>query len=564
MNDGRDQNESGNCDEQSGIIKSSNRVSSLSELTFHEKQESSPGAAENREVSGNSGNGSNFISLTPDSQLESRERNSSLTVQRPSEESIPSKTGGNSSSNEQLEPFQSHDSDHIRMSDTSETAQPVNHSVISEEISRLPGHIDLSKSPTRSSRAHNGRASSVNGVNDQSTDPHQHLPKRSEFKTQRVAEFVSTTRRPRRVNVPGNNMMNSNSEVQPHQEGKFSSMSSNEKYDIAALESANRDRDESLQPTTYGIRGKKQVNSQYSRGIHPVRNWMRSESDRFPSREPVYLRGSLAGYENGNTSNHGHNEFRHSSRFNWSDKSEYPEEDKMELLKMVDELRDQLNRSYTQRGKANGKVPHRATHQQKQRPFYDVNYPPGGYEPRKTRPQHRVFSQMPFSGKATNCGQHVDYSCWHSYDQNHQCPLQLPATGICSNKGLCRAHHSYRCYNPYSSSPASTQRSMEIPLWGGDKQSHARRQTNHEVNKLFLRERRQSIKQHCRPVAGGAPFIICHHCWKLLQLPVDFLLSRKRCHRLRCGACSEVLKFSLHGRTHIVPYTPNAMEPLSS
>ena len=46
-----------------------------------------------------------------------------------------------------------------------------------------------------------------------------------------------------------------------------------------------------------------------------------------------------------------------------------------------------------------------------------------------------------------------------------------------------------------------------------------------------------------------------------LQLPADFVLFRRRFHRLRCGACSEVLKFSLQNSTHIVPYSLNAVDP---
>ena len=67
------------------------------------------------------------------------------------------------------------------------------------------------------------------------------------------------------------------------------------------------------------------------------------------------------------------------------------------------------------------------------------------------------------------------------------------------------------------------------------------------------------VKRHFRPVAGGAPFVTCHNCCKLLQLPADFLLFKRVCHQLKCGACSEVLKFSLQNRSHIVSYAPNAI-----
>ncbi|XP_054793930.1 uncharacterized protein LOC129299488 isoform X2 [Prosopis cineraria] len=58
-------------------------------------------------------------------------------------------------------------------------------------------------------------------------------------------------------------------------------------------------------------------------------------------------------------------------------------------------------------------------------------------------------------------------------------------------------------------------------------------------------------------VAGGAPFITCRNCFKLLQLPADFLLFKRVCHQLKCGHCSEILKFSLQDRSHIVSYDPS-------
>lgn len=68
-----------------------------------------------------------------------------------------------------------------------------------------------------------------------------------------------------------------------------------------------------------------------------------------------------------------------------------------------------------------------------------------------------------------------------------------------------------------------------------------------------------TTKRHYWPVACGAPFVTCLKCLKLLQLPADFLLFKRVCHKLKCGACQEVLKFSLHNRIHIVSYAPNTV-----
>ncbi|TVU19877.1 hypothetical protein EJB05_36053 [Eragrostis curvula] len=53
------------------------------------------------------------------------------------------------------------------------------------------------------------------------------------------------------------------------------------------------------------------------------------------------------------------------------------------------------------------------------------------------------------------------------------------------------------------------------------------------------RERRR--KSHCRPILGGAPFVVCGGCFELLQTPATTTApSRRRGARLRCGGCGEV------------------------
>ncbi|WVZ98960.1 hypothetical protein U9M48_044330 [Paspalum notatum var. saurae] len=48
-------------------------------------------------------------------------------------------------------------------------------------------------------------------------------------------------------------------------------------------------------------------------------------------------------------------------------------------------------------------------------------------------------------------------------------------------------------------------------------------------------------KSHCRPVLGGAPFLVCGGCSELLQAPATTALSCGKVARLRCGGCQEVL-----------------------
>ncbi|KAE8699798.1 Detected protein of unknown function [Hibiscus syriacus] len=50
---------------------------------------------------------------------------------------------------------------------------------------------------------------------------------------------------------------------------------------------------------------------------------------------------------------------------------------------------------------------------------------------------------------------------------------------------------------------------------------------------------------HIRPIAGGAPFITCYNCFELLQVPKKLQLMVSNEHKLRCGACSTVINFTV-------------------
>ncbi|XP_010543674.1 PREDICTED: protein ENHANCED DISEASE RESISTANCE 4 [Tarenaya hassleriana] len=140
-------------------------------------------------------------------------------------------------------------------------------------------------------------------------------------------------------------------------------------------------------------------------------------------------------------------------------------------------------------------------------------------------------SGIPFSGESVvNRRHHVGHPSWYS-DQLHL------------------SHGSY---------PGSPQRHMENEYrtgWSRDVVSDVEDQQRRgrlEVQR-YLRERKPVAKCHIRPTAGGAPFASCYHCSQTLQLPVDFLISKRKYHLLRCGTCSNVLRFSLQHGTHLVP-----------
>ncbi|CAN7141805.1 unnamed protein product [Brassica rapa subsp. narinosa] len=132
-----------------------------------------------------------------------------------------------------------------------------------------------------------------------------------------------------------------------------------------------------------------------------------------------------------------------------------------------------------------------------------------------------------------------------------------------------RRNHPGWYSGSYSSYPASPQRPpMEQPpayyprRWSheivSDAEDHQRYRHaghhHHDIQARRLKERQQRVaKRHIRPTAGGAPFVSCYKCSESLQLPVDFLIFKRKYHLLRCGRCTTVLRFSLQSRTHLVP-----------
>ncbi|KAM0876082.1 hypothetical protein ACQ4PT_036408 [Festuca glaucescens] len=53
--------------------------------------------------------------------------------------------------------------------------------------------------------------------------------------------------------------------------------------------------------------------------------------------------------------------------------------------------------------------------------------------------------------------------------------------------------------------------------------------------------------QKCEPIACGAPFTICYNCYEVLQLPKKSPLPGKDEYKLRCGSCSHAIVVKLDG-----------------
>ena len=307
---------------------------------------------------------------------------------------------------------------------------------------------------------------------------------------------------------------------------------------------------------TRDIKGKQIEAVENARHGRPVQNWTRREMDEYPSRMPFHSR---SGYESAGPSNPMRDKFYRSSGFLSHDAFEYedPDQEKIKLMRMIYELQNQLNRTNFLNGEK--QIPAYQSHD-----LHGGSYFHGsGYSTCDGMCRHGInrhrrqnFSHIPFSAESRSSSHDVDRSCPYCFPPERQWSAELPPHVVHQHEELYRFHPGHKSYLSRSTGPSSPR------LYGhGTKHDNLRRRAPEVKQRQYHRQKQTLPKQHFRSVAGGAPFVTCYNCFQLLQLPADFLLYKRACHQLRCGACSEVLRFSLQNRIHIVPYGPNAVGP---
>ncbi|KAK9159335.1 hypothetical protein Scep_005909 [Stephania cephalantha] len=517
---------------------SSHEISCSSEINSHEKEESSSETGGNSTKAGHDNGGGYFDSRpqSPEAQVFSRGSSPAYLSHV-----------NNSFSNREPETWANIEAQAPRREEPSDTK---NYNEDSDEHSDdLAGAIK--SSGTRNSNAYEGSVSSYDGWDDQVSD-RQRRP------------TTTTTRENFRVT----NKMNAR--VEEHNQAiKFSSMSLNEEHSLSAMGDAQ------LDPIRYDVQAHQRLNSCGSEGLHLAPHAKVFEREDFLHKEHLRRNcNTAAHHDHLGHSKYGHKEFMYSSSLN-NEELDHAECDPMELLRKVDELREQLKKSYAhQRTAANENFPDRYTRRENPWPLYRNHNPrdqenfqsynasysqqsPGSFRPRKSMTHHYGCSRRPFSGTLTNCTHHAEHSHSHSCYEDSMYLRNLEQSSVLG--GLHGRRRGDMCFDPCSSSSSSPcrQKHSNCHCQVCDLQpiTHYSTEMAYEVDKLYRKERRQAMKRHYRPIAGGAPFISCYSCSELLHIPADFLLTSKKCHKLQCGSCSKVLKFSLHKRIHIVPYS---------
>ncbi|KAI3519648.1 hypothetical protein L1887_08863 [Cichorium endivia] len=195
--------------------------------------------------------------------------------------------------------------------------------------------------------------------------------------------------------------------------------------------------------------------------------------------------------------------------------------ERLELLKMVRELQDQLER--TNVSNSAQQVPS----------YYDqvLNHP------------RRFGQRMAFSGEAMAMNRIRDGDsgmCHRCYPQDRHFSAQLPRQQhVC-----CNGSHYVpsTCYSSESDFSAAVRVNPEP-----DDHRH-----RIDIPKPYNSPKRRYV----RPISGGSPWVTCYQCSEILQLPQSFLVLKKRCHSLRCGSCQKVLNFTVSDGSHVHRYYP--------
>ncbi|KAL3653380.1 hypothetical protein CASFOL_003061 [Castilleja foliolosa] len=229
--------------------------------------------------------------------------------------------------------------------------------------------------------------------------------------------------------------------------------------------------------------------------------------------------------------------YRHSSLPRPVFRPSYPESDNVDLLRTVFELKDQLNRMHFQYDHFS--------------PEMEIYSDAKAHLPTGYNLSHNQ-SRLAFSEESVRYAPHVSCSCLHCRTQNWHNSAQLPP------------HPANRKNGPYGSCAdlgPQQYASFEASLRGYRTEPNNKRYNDEIIKRARLKEKYFAGKRHVRPVAGGAPMVVCYHCSELLHMPADFLLLNRKYHRLMCDGCKMVLRFSVQKGTNIVPYVSWASAP---
>lgn len=299
-----------------------------------------------------------------------------------------------------------------------------------------------------------------------------------------------------------------------------------------------------------------------------------------------------------------------------ADRAEYLKQDPMELLRMIDELRDQLSQSckVMDRSKERIHVNRREAftsygHRGRDTLFLDGSsslnrnsglhpHLPNGYnmgQPNFFPPVHaqhdipgygepfvsQTLERIPYHCRVQYPDRsmsnypyvHPDLdpvisyhhkgfyhqpacSCVHCYERHWMLPAQAPPPFITNRRIPNR-----RVPNLANNNGFYHVGGTSLP----GSQSYNQRYTSSSLYTHEVQTQQRATfpgkrdKHPCQPKAGAAPFVVCCGCFELLLLPQKLQLMARKQFKLRCGSCSQVILLELDGKRLVTSAPPPAM-----
>ncbi|KAL6620783.1 hypothetical protein ACP70R_035922 [Stipagrostis hirtigluma subsp. patula] len=239
-------------------------------------------------------------------------------------------------------------------------------------------------------------------------------------------------------------------------------------------------------------------------------------------------------------------------------------QDPVELLRKLDEIRDQINRSCELMGQpperhrmSRRAISLRPSHAEPPPP------PPPGRGPDYYRPRYagrhgttlqpspydqlqRSVCDERYARQPSGRLRQYPEGNWESYgygqgSRHHsscQCAQCLQAQrAVAPEEHIPMARYfagqqgSFRFDRSQSISSEYDRRSVASSLY-----SHL------SMSKRRVEYFRKKAESFCRPIRGAAPFVVCNSCNQLLQLPPGKCTARKK-NQVQCGSCSEIITF---------------------
>ncbi|XP_072958709.1 uncharacterized protein [Typha angustifolia] len=269
------------------------------------------------------------------------------------------------------------------------------------------------------------------------------------------------------------------------------------------------------------------------------------------------------------------------------------EQDRAELLRMLDELRDQVQRSCEVRDKPNASVPANGvtTPSSSHSPRDRVNWLPQGSSFLNRNTSQR--SPTPFNGHSASLpnfypsmpAQHEIPGYGELFTHGRAVPLHPPTHaqrqlnnyfyGHLDPDPLVSYHHEGFYHQPACSCLYCYHREFSMPVQSASTVFNHRRapclMNNHQMypmngpsifgpqgyipkktNATFPQDHQRTMfsktmGRTCQPIANAAPFTICYNCSELLQLPEKSSLLENNQFKMRCGSCSHAILVKLDG-----------------